>query len=179
METKKCRLVFVSTEYEELEKDSYVEYTCYNLNRTTNKALGKIKNITNKKDFVLGNQQYYKEQDLTHLLLYVVSDDKIEFGDKFLDLENYWKDGEPYTAGDDTDLHLINDLKPNFKKIIAYPKMIGFSKDTRHGDESCHLCVPVEAMELNEIIENGGVCEIEMKDGEIKLVKDKITFVLK
>ena len=58
METKKYKLVLLTNKYEELKKDVYVIYTCYSMHRTTFKALGKIKNVTDDGNYVLGNQEY-------------------------------------------------------------------------------------------------------------------------
>ena len=111
-------------------------------------------------------------------MLYVVSNDEIKLGDSFIDLEDiYDYYGEVMVAGDSVKLQTINELKQNFKKIIAFPSQIGYAKDMRHDENSCHLCVPVEPYELTEIMDNKGNCKIELKDGTPKLVNNKITFI--
>ena len=179
METKDCELILVSYKPDQLKADVYVEYMCYSINRTTDRALGKIKNVAGKDSFVLGNQQYYTASELKPVLPYVVSDEDIKLGDSYIDLEDVFDYyGEILVAGKDVDLHVINSLKPNFRKIIAFPSQVGYSKDMRHDENSCHLCVPVESYELNEIMERKGKCKIQMKEGNVKLVNNKVTFIL-
>ena len=178
METKDCKLVLIPQNHAPLKAGDYVEYICYSLNRTTDRAIGKVKELRNE-FYVLGNHEMYKLQDLKPKLLYVVSDEEIKKGDSYIDLgDPYDYYGEVAIAGENVDLHVINNLRNEFKKVIATPEMIGFSKDLRHDDKSCHLCVPIETYELNDIMENKANCKIELKDGVVKLVENKITFVL-
>jgi hypothetical protein len=60
-------------------------------------------------------QEYLNSVPAKAFHLYVLSNDEIKEGDWFYDEE----EPEILKAGKNVDLHLVNNLKPNFKKIIA------------------------------------------------------------
>jgi hypothetical protein len=161
MTTKDAILVISSTIDDSLKNEDFVEYICYNNDRTTDRALGQVKYIQNDSAF-LSNGNIYPKKSLIKMKLFVVCDrDPLE-NEKGIFVDT------PYCYG--------------LKKIIAKESEIGFSKDVRHGDDMCHLCVPVLPIELNEIMNNKGKCKIETKiiEGKevVKFVNGKITFIL-
>ena len=65
----------------------------------------------------LGNGAISKTSDYgyNNQHIYITSNDEIKYNDWFMDLDKL----EFFKAGENVDLHLVNVLKPNYKKIIA------------------------------------------------------------
>ena len=167
METKNCKLVIIPYLATELKKDMWVEYVCFGLDRTTDRALSRIKWVAGRDSYVLSNKQFYSASDLKPMNLYVISDEEVRIGELAYDNE----------SNQVCEITSQDDSSCVYSKILASSENIGFSKDTRHDDSSCHLCVPIEPYELTEIMNKKGSCKIEMKDGTPKLVDNKITFI--
>ena len=109
----------------------------------------------------------------TVIKFYLISDDKIEQWDKFIDLDPKSEFfGDVLTAGHNVDLHLINNLKTDYKKIIAEPKEIGLmevmaSDGIDSGDRPSRewpVNIAINLEMLQDILNSDGDCEIEMEE---------------
>ena len=158
--TKECRLISIENKEEDLKTDGFVKYNTYTLHRTTEKAIGQIISIQND-SVLLSNGNMYSINELTPVKLVVIC--------------------ERDPLSNEPGLFVDTEYCQGLKKVVAQGSQIGFSRDTRHGDNMCHLCVPIAPMEINEILSNQGKCKIQTKevDGKevVKFVNGKITFI--
>ena len=69
--TKDCRLIIIENKNEDLKESCFVSYNTYSLQRTIEKAVGKIVSIQ-KDSVLLSNENIYSKNELTPVKLVVI-----------------------------------------------------------------------------------------------------------